>query len=583
MPRELVVFDTETKRRFINLYDTEQELVFGFAAYRRVNRHGNWSAPRWFRFETGLQFYQWLESIAQPKKRLYVFCHNANFDWQSTLMVRHMPGLGWNCEKAIIEDPPNYFLWRKDNKSIAMLDTTNYWQEPLAKIGDSVGLAKLDFPPDWEDVELADTYCKRDIEILLLALDRRFKWLRDNDFGSFAISQASQAWTAYRHRFMDEDIFIDDNEDALELARASYMGGRTEAWRIGVELHDVHVLDVNQMYPAVMRDNWYPAKLISIYKRVTLEEITRWCNEYCVVATVLIETDLPIYPQRVSFGIVFPTGRFWTTLTTGELQCALRAGHVTECSVAAVYERAKLFKRWVDELHALRVKYQEAGELLYSDYTKKASNSLYGKFGQRGGHEEIIGYCDDMSLHVETEIDLDTGKRYRIRHIAGVIMCRALDAETRDSHPAIASHVTGYARQVLWQYAVAAGIERVYYMDTDSIHTDREGYARLAAHIDPRRLGALKLERVVERALYRGAKDYTLDDATKTKGIRKKAVEISQDTYFQEQWVSIRGSCQLNHTGGPLVLMVVKHLQRQYRKGDVAADGVVSPLRRTAD
>lgn len=521
-----------------------------------------------------------MEGVCKSKKRTYAFCHNANFDWQATSMCQSLPALGWRCEKAIIEDPPNYFQWRKDDKTLMLLDSTNYWPEALKKMGERIGLPKYDLPADWSDPALSDTYCRRDVEIVLRTMQDWFRWIAVNDLGSFAISRAGQAWSAYRHRFMTADIFIDDNDKALTLARESYIGGRTEAWHLNTPLADVTVLDVNALYPSVMRENLYPTKLAGVYTHVELDELRAWLNTYCCVAAVIIDTDLPIYPERTPHGIMFPVGRFHTVLTTPELLCALDRGHLMSCSRCAVYECADIFTSFVDETYALRMAYHASGDMAAHHNMKHLMASLYGKFGQRGGHEEIIGTCDDTSLHVESEIDLDTGKKYRIRFIAGIILCRSLDDETRDSHPAIASHVTAYGRQILWQGIETAGISNVHYMDTDSLHVNAAGLASMQPRLAPTQLGAYKVERTVAHAFYRGAKDYTLDDTVRVKGVRAKATQLEPGVYEQEQWVSIRGSCTIHHTGGPLVRRVIKHLKRIYRKGLVDPTGRVLPWRR---
>ena len=41
-------------------------------------------------------------------------------------------------------------------------------------------------------------------------------FIDEHKLGAFQITQAAQSFTAYRHRFMQEPIFIDDNEKALE-------------------------------------------------------------------------------------------------------------------------------------------------------------------------------------------------------------------------------------------------------------------------------------------------------------------------------------------------------------------------------
>lgn len=579
MPRELIVFDTETVEHRIDEATVEHRLEFGWALYSRINDNGNWSEPFWYRFTEPQQLWYFVIEQARDKNQLYTFCHNANFDWQVTSMCQIMPIEGWACEKAIIEDPPNCFVWLQGQKKITCLDSTNFWPQSLKKIGERIGLVKFDMPPDWHDIAIADEYCRRDCEIVYRALLDWFVWLRTNDLGRFTISKAGQAMTAYRHRFMHTKIHIHDNEKALKLERESYMGGRTEAWTVGREVRDLIGVDVNSMYPKVMHANVFPTKLLGVYSAPTKQEFNDWLTRYSVVARAWIQCDKPIYPLRSRHGILFPVGTFKTTLTTPELICAVVRGHLRGITLSAVYENAPIFESFIDELYNLRLEFARRGDETAQYNTKVMINSLYGKFGQRGGHDEIIGTTTDLSLRVEDEIDIDTGKRYRIRYIAGVILSRSLDEESRDSFPAIAAHVTAFARQYLWQLIERAGLENVHYMDTDSLHVNASYLSAFDGLIDDERLGALKIDKRIASALYYGPKDYTLDAVATIKGIRAKAVEIEPALFAQEQWVSLRGSLAASHTGGPLVRQVTKRLKRQYKKGTVLSSGRVEPFR----
>lgn len=278
MPRELIVFDTETAEHKLDDAAVEHRLVFGWALYSRLNNSGNWTEPEWFRFTEPQQLWYFIIEHARDKNQLYTFCHNANFDWQVTQMCQLMPLEGWVCEKAIIEDPPNCFVWRSGSRRITCLDSTNFWPQALREIGKRIGLAKLDMPSNWQNAATADAYCRRDCEIVFAALLDWFKWLTDNDLGKFTISKAGQAMTAYRHRFMQHKIHIHDNEKAIQLERESYMGGRTEVWTVGRELSDLTGVDVNSMYPYVMRNRVYPTKLMGVYRAPTQNEIAYYCR-----------------------------------------------------------------------------------------------------------------------------------------------------------------------------------------------------------------------------------------------------------------------------------------------------------------
>lgn len=578
-PHELVCFDTETVEVRRSPVETAQQFQFGWAARSEYTSRETWTEPEWFRFGVPVDFWQWLETRCRSKRALHIYCHNANFDWQTTDACILLPQLGWSADTLIFDDPPNYMRWRKGDKTLKLLDTTNYWKRSLKDIGHRIGLEKYDLPTTWTDAEIGDRYCKRDVEILLTALQQWIAWLRAHNLGGLGISLAQQAWRAYLHTYYDYPIYIDDNEEGLAVARAAYYGGRTEAWTVGTFLHDVRCLDVNSMYPYVMQQQSYPTRLHGVYKRVKHDELARWLRKYALCAQVTIDTDTPIYPLRSDDGLLFPVGQFDTFLSTPELAEALVRGHLARCNVVALYEHAPVFTRFVTELYKLRQDLRAASDEAGVFFVKILLNSLYGKFGQRSGNEVIIGDCDPSLFRVEDELDIDTGTRYRLRYIAGKILSRERTTESRYSHPAIAAHVTAYARMLLWRLIEQAQPQNVHYMDTDSLHVNQKGFGALQTLIDPDRLGALKLEKSIDTAVYYGPKDYELDGVRTIKGVRRDAIEIDVGVYSQSQWVSLKGATVAEHHGAPLVRQVQKRFTRRYRKGTVERDNRVSPFR----
>lgn len=577
-PRELIAFDCETEPHYHDEVTVEHRLVFGWACYSRWIEEQTWSEPQWHRFETGLELWEWVHETARPKQQTYIYSHNVNFDWQASAMLTNLPLLGYVCDQAILEDPPNAFRFRGHGKTLRLLDSFNYFYASLKQIGDRIGLPKLDMPDTWLSPEQSDAYCQRDTLIVLRAVQQWIAWLRDNGLGSLAISLAAQSMNAYRYRFMDHDIFLDDSEKARTLERKSYFGGRVEAYHVHTPIDSVTCLDINSMYPYVMRENTYPTKLRTVLTHATVEELHRWLRVCCLVADVTLTTNVPAYPERGDGKLLFPTGTFRTTLTTPELQHALTYAEIHEIHQVALYDHAPIFTKYMDDLYALRVEAMQQEDDTAVYFLKKMINSLYGKWAQRGGHEEIIAYTDDLSLRVEDEWDATDNVHYRIRYIGGVVTRRSLDTESRNSFPAISSHVTAHGRMMLWRLIEKAGRNHVYYTDTDSLHVDVFGLWNLLNEIDPQRLGALKVEKCIDRAIYYGPKDYFLDGEQKTKGVRARATEVERGVYEQEQFVSLRGSCIRQWSGGPLVRRTRKRLARVYTKGDVDASGRVLPF-----
>lgn len=577
MPWECVWYDTETLQEQVGFATVKHILSFGWAAYRRRLETGMWSSPTWVRFSTVAQYWDWVESLLHGKARLYLFSHNSGFDLPVLHAFSELPERGWKLTKAIIDCPPLILKWRRGKQTLMFLDTLNIWRMSLAEVGKKVELAKLTMPAATASAEDWDTYGKRDTEIIMAACLGWFDFLTRHRLGSFAPTAASQAMRAYRHRFMTEKILIDNDEYALALSRQSYMGARVECHRIGIVRGPIYRLDVNSMYPHVMRDNVYPTRLVSVTGRCDQADLRAWLREWCVVADVSLFTPEPAYPIIDNDKLIFPINRLRTTLTTPELMYALDHGHVEHVHAAACYERAVLFREYVDEFWAIRSAARERGDKVEEDMAKKLPNSFYGKWGQRGRVYGEEGEWPTTEALAWLEYDADTGTIYKHRALGGLHQVFREDSESRDSFPAIAAHITAHARAYLWQLMQMTGAGNHFYEDTDSLAVSQAGYDALVKLIDPGKLGALKLEGVEPWAIYRGPKDYEYESHHKTKGVRKSAHWIEPNAIVQDQWSTLKGLLRLGDVSAPRTSSIAKQLSRYYAKGLVTPSGLVLP------
>lgn len=449
----------------------------------------------------------------------------------------------------------------------------------LAYLGEEIGLPKLDMPDNNDVTAEWDVYAHRDVEIIMAACLKWWEWLEQENMGSFALTLAGQSMKAFRHRFMNHRIFIDTNERALKLTREGYYGGRVECFRIGKYIGKYSALDVNSMYPAVMEANDYPVKLVGCTKYATVNDLRIWLNNKCVTARVLVQTDTPFAPIRSHGKLVFPTGSFETILSTPELVYSLQRGMIREVLEVAVYDKAPLFGGMMREFTTLKSDYKRLGEYVKEFLIKKLVNSFYGKWGQGGGKWLEQALIDDLSCKSWIEFDVETGRRIHYRQMGGLQQVKGEDEESRESFPAIAAHVTAYARMHLWRLIEKAGLDNVFYCDTDCIWTNDAGLANVSDEIDTYRLGALKVAGQADQIELYGAKDYHFGTKQKTKGVRKKGVWLDSHTIYQEQWSGLRGLVSSGHTDRPTTKTIVKRLKRIYDKGLVTEDGLVIPHR----
>jgi hypothetical protein len=530
------------------------------------------------RFTSPDEFWDVLDANIGNKTCAYVFAHNLGFDAQVVSFDTIPVERGWTMVEYAHSHRLLFVTFRKGNRSIRMIDTLNYFQTSLAKLGEQFGYPKLRMPDDDASVEEWDTYCLNDCRVIRHAVNEWLSFLDENDLGNFQKTAASQAFTAFRHRYLDTPILILSDPVVENAERDAYYGGRCQAFRIGEIDGPIYKLDVNSLYPSVMRDHVMPTKLLLRTVDVAPEKVAQLPDTVIPLAHVFIETDEPAYPVRRNGRLIFPTGRFWTTLIGEELRDALVHGRVKRVAWLHVYAAAPIFSRFVEDLYGLRLRFKKEGNEAFAYCAKLILNSLYGKFGQRGYRWTP---CQNPAPVPDLQwYDDCQGSGRRLLHLwrGDRVWHRLDEGEAENSFPAIAAAVTSAARARMLRAIRKAGWENVLYTDTDSLFVTQAGYERLRDEIDPDRLGFFKLEGVSERVTIYGPKDYVFSGEWKAKGIRKDAVAVDAQRWSQWHFRSAHALLNRGVHDAVEVVRVVKELRREIKYGSVTGDGHVIPM-----
>lgn len=578
IPTDAIWVDTETDAIKLSCNKELHVLREGMSCYRRQYARGIWCAPRWCEFTKLEQFWNDVESRLHGKIKLYIFAHNWSFDAPVLDLFNELPKRGWKLQFAVIESPPVIMRWKRDKYTIEIVDTLNIWRLPLKKLGDSISLPKLEMPSLDAPKEDWKTYNRRDVEIIMEACLEWFKFLRDYDLGGFAPTIAAQAFKTFRYRFMHDQLLIDAHETALPLARAGVFGGRTECMEIGKIKGDVYKLDINSMYPFIMKTCLIPTQLAFHGGKVSLKKLTQHLSKYNVTARVVLNTDENCYPLIHEKRLIFPLGEFETVLNTPELIYAIQNGHILSVSEFNLYFRARMFTDYIDFFYKLRLDAKLNDNDVLADQCKLFLNSLWGKFTQRGRYYEKIGVDDDFQVRQWDEIDAQTRENSSYRCFAGIVEKLCTGDESRYSSPAIGAHVTSNARMMLYKAMLQCGQENIYYCDTDSLWVNKTGYDNMTDSLSEKELGKFKLEGVSDNVVINGLKDYQFDDEVRIKGVKKTATKLADNKYEQVQFSSLKANIRNGDMSFPVISKVTKVLTRRYTKGVVLETGRVSPF-----
>jgi len=389
---------------------------------------------------------------------------------------------------------------------------------------------------------------------------------------------ASQSMQTFRHRYLQDRILVDGDDRALEISRKAYHGGRVEAFRIGTLKGDYYMVDVNSLYPYVMRNNVFPTRLVTVIDKPSNQDVLQILQKYLACARVTVsitESTIAIVHEHK---LIFPIGTFEAYVSTPELKSLLERGELLKCHEIAVYHQTRPFTEFVDDLYGKRVDAAKRGLFVESEHYKLLLNSFYGKWGQNGIKWITVDRTSKKDIKLWTEIHAQTLVITRYRRFGGLIQRREMSAESNQSCPAIAAHITAYGRMVLWALMRQVTAAHYFYCDTDALLVDAQGLKAVRDLIDDTKLGFLKIAGSYNQVVINGCKDYVLDGKRTLKGVRESAQTADGVTYHQEQWDSFRGQLRHGTVNCPVTRTISRTQHRRYIKGTVTASGLVTPF-----
>ena len=540
----------------------------------RGHGHSDWI------FHTDEQkFCEYIQFISRKLGNVILAGHNIFFDLQASGFYDRFTKWGWHLEFYYDQGLTYILKCRLKGAKITVVSTTNWFDHSLEKLGEHLKLpkGKVDFR-NVSDSELKE-YCRRDVEIIVRAIRYYIKFIVDHKLGKFSLTKASQAFTAYRHRFMDHKILIHDEHEIHELERSAYMGGRCECFFIGeVSGGPFITLDVNAMYPYVMRNNEYPYKLVGTYENLSIKKASEILISHAVIAEIEVSTPLAMFAVKHKGKTIFPIGRFTCFVCSMGLKEAIARKLVRKIKRASVYARANLFTGYVDYFHELRQRYKKEDNDIFLLLCKYMHNSLYGKFGQLAIKTDISEEDTGRGYFREDVFNMVTGHNVVITHFMNRQLVQYPEGEGENSNVAIAAHIIEDARFVLWNLIEKVGQDKVLYCDTDSVKIRQSDRHLLEDQIDPTKLGALKIENESNKLYIEGPKNYRTEKSRTIKGIPKKAVEVSPGVFTFESFVRQTTHLREGQISGARMKTITRSLKAPYSKGIVHLSGKVTPL-----
>lgn len=232
------------------------------------------------------------------------------------------------------------------------------------------------------------------------------------------------------------------------------------------------IIDVNSLYPFIMRYGKLPYGTPLVIDYPSLEELNKISKNKCVfleienITGVLREEKLPIIPKnkcdKLGSSMLYKTILHGDSLGVFLEEFELINKHYElfnfEIKRAYIFKSAtgKIFKEYVDKFTELKIhyakkidgkenpNYDECGR----QNAKLMQNTLYGKFGMRIDKESVLKmFIDDAWITKKKETN-----------------------EGKYIYPIISARITSLARVYMFSIIDQMPYEQFLYMDTDSIH-----------------------------------------------------------------------------------------------------------------
>lgn len=430
----------------------------------------------------------------------------------------HRDARGKGSCVCVLEDPPIVLELMGDGwgSKIIWVDAANYGVL-ISGANDATGDAAR---------EMASWYC------------RAASTLHSLGPCGWQATAGSQAMHLYRSVYHAAPTLCHTEPRATALERSGLFGGRCEPFRLGKVAGPVHLLDFRGFYPYLYHCTAVPVRLVSAREIASVAEILADDPAHWWIAKVDIETDSPDYPYRSGNETIFPVGRYTAVLGGAELQHAMRAGVVRRVRSCAVYEAEYALAGYAKALYQVRCAGDAEGRTAQSQWAKRLANCLHGKFAQQDRRWVDCPGAESPWEWAEWYHRLPNDQLERRRVIAGAISREERGGFAHGTVPAIACAIASAGRSRLLAAIIAAGWERVYYCDTDSLIVDDYGLESLtlAGWVRPGEWGYLQHVLSADSADIGGVKRYRIGARTVEAGRPTDAASAQlSDGYARRQ------------------------------------------------
>lgn len=580
MPRRLICFDTESVREK-QMGSEEHNFRLGVASFDMLDAQiHTQKETQWFDTDSAADLWAWIASKTNRNHRTVAFAHNLSFDLRLSQGLRHLPKLGFDVQGIGLNSYSCWARLRRDRNTLWLCDSLSFLPAALERIAPMVALDKPPLPADGDESAVWLARCRADVEVTRAAVLRVLGFLRAENLGDFRLTGAAMASAGYRHRFMPQKtLLVHDNEEVLAIERESAYAGRAEVWRHGEVSDTVYEYDYQYAYARLAQELEIPYRLECEHSPLTDERFDTVANHQSVLSRCVVHTDVPVAPTLLDGRIVWPIGTFAAHLWDNELRLAMECGADIQIERCWLYARAPVLRSWADwiveKLDAPTDDIDPVARLMLKDW----SRALIGRFGLRYPLLEEIGRVPSYDLSHRGVWDIDAEKELTYLQLGQQLFEQTEKVESSDSMPAVMSYIMAASRVKLWRLMQVAGMENLYYVDTDGIICNRRAAKRIDAELELGNLPGLRLKGTFAGGTFRAPRNIDLGEERRVNGAPRKAERLASGVYRGEVWESLPAALRRRHAEKVFVHEREFHITDTDPRRTHLPDGTTAPLR----
>lgn len=476
-----------------------------------------------------------LSKACAGKGLTFLWVHDLAWAARVTGMLDMLPAHGWRLDALSLAGGASWLVFRRGEATLKVADLLSIWPHSIEQIGQLFGMARKDSPEPSESVIAWNAFVTRDRTILVTAVEAYLAWVEKEQLGTLAVTGSAQAWKALRRSHLTHGILIHHDQELRAMERRAMWTGRCEAYWHGTLLREVaDEWDFSMAHNTIAASEQLP-----VFPHTPLPpeaDLRAWIDDprYAVLAEIEVDTDVPCLPMEMDGHIVWPVGRFRTTVWSPEIRIALDTCRGVRLIKGWAYRREHALRQWAAWVTARMGADDVDVPAWQKDVLKRWSNVVIGRFGMQYPKWTKVGrsLTSGVSCVVTSNsAGEDTGL---LMQVGREVWQQTGTTEPRDAAPMITGYVMSVMRAKLWHLMQALPPKALLYVDTDAVLVPDGFRDHMSVLADDPRFAGLRLKRSWDGLSIYGPRQVVTGDMVRVAGLPKAAKRLGRTEFEGE-------------------------------------------------